>query len=37
MRGSPKGLPLLHPVADPEGNMRRMDLELVVGASDETK
>ena len=37
MRGSPEGLPLLHPVADPEGGAQRKELELVAGVCDETK
>ena len=37
MRGSPEGLPLLHPIADPEGGTQRKDLELVAGVCDETK
>ena len=37
MRGRPEGLPILHPVADPEGGTQRKDMELVAGVCDETK
>ena len=37
MRGSPEGLPLLHPAPDPEESMHRKALEPVAGVCDETK